>query len=155
MKSIKFFFFSLLFLSVAAFASDLADYPADKFFGDIFETVKAFGGMPWTLKIAAIVTLVISSMKVSFVRPLWDKLGWAKGIVWAVLSVLVGIVTLSSGGNLTFAGVAAYLFAGAGAVILHELLDSLKGIPGVGGVYLSIIEFAQKLLKAPPQVESK
>jgi len=143
------FFAVLLFLvalPVRALADDGADVPVDQFLAQVFELIKSFGGMSWTLKIAGIVLLVIASMKVSFLRPLWDKLGQWKAFAAPMLGLLAGILSLQP---ITLTGVVAYLFAGAGAIVLHELLDAVKAMPWVGAMFKSIIELVQKLLKKP------
>jgi hypothetical protein len=119
----------------------------EQFLVMVFENVKAFGGLSWTLKIATIVLLLIGSMKVSALRPYWDKLGSLKAFAAPVLSLVAGILSLSVGGSITLSGVTAYLFAGAGAIILHELLDAIKKAPGIGPMYIIGIEFMQKFLK--------
>jgi hypothetical protein len=88
-------------------------------------------------------------MKVSFIRPLWDKLGWGKALVAPVLGIAGGLLSIQ---EFSFQAIIAYMFAGAGAIVLHQMLDGLKGIPGIGGWFVSVVEFLQKLLKAPPKV---
>lgn len=147
----KIFVFGLVFLiSMTCFADGpVIDIPIDQFFNQVIDMIKQFGGIPWTLKVASIIALIISSMKVSFVRVFWDKLGWIKPFVASILGLIAGILVLVNSGNVSFAGVIAYMFAGAGAVILHEMLDSIKGIPGIGPTYVSIIDFIGGLLKKP------
>lgn len=147
-------FLSVFLFTFYSWASDMELIPADQFFNQVLQAVKDFGGIPWTLKIASIITLIISTMKVSFIRPLWEKLGWIKGIVAPVLGLAGGILILVSEGHFSISGLFAYMFAGAGAIVLHEMLDGLKQIPGIGSTFLSIIEFAQSALKAP-KPESK
>ena len=144
--SLVLFFLLLVLKGISiAHAAD-ADIPVDQFLNLVLEAVKNFGGIPWTLKIASILTLILSTMKVSFMRPLWDKLGWAKALAAPVLAIVVGLLSLQP---FSLAGLVAYLFAGAGAIVLHQMLDGVKGIPGVGGAFVSVIEFLQKMLKAP------
>jgi hypothetical protein len=140
--------FAAIQISIVCYAGD-ESMPTDQFFSLILEAVKAFGGIPWTLKIASIITVVISSMKVSFIRPFWEKLGWIKGIVAPLLGLLAGILLLTKEQSLTLPGVFAYMFAGAGAIVLHEMLDGVKAIPGIGDAFVSIINFLQNVLKAP------
>lgn len=121
----------------------------EQFLGMIFEQVKAFGGLSWTMKVAAFLTILIGSMKVSALRKYWDKLGPYKAFASPVLSLALGVITLGVAGQISASGVFAYLFAGAGAIILHELLDAVKALPGVGPAYKAAIEFFQRYLKAP------
>lgn len=144
--SLVLFFLLLILKGISISYAGDGDVPIDQFLNLVLEAVKNFGGIPWTLKIASILTLVLSTMKVSFMRPLWDKLGWGKMLAAPILALAVGLLSLQ---QFSFAGLVAYLFAGVGAIVLHQMLDGVKGIPGVGGVFLSIIEFVQKMLKAP------
>lgn len=138
----------VMLFSAITFAQETVPIPVDTvegFFSQVLTFVKQFGGLPWVLKVAGIAAILISTMKVSVLRELiWDKLGNAK--VWAapLLGLLFGVASLGS--NLNWASALAYVSAGAGAIILHELLDSVKGIPGIGSIWLSIIEVIQKIL---------
>lgn len=144
---VSFAFIATIIFAVSklAFAAD-ADLPADQFFGQVIDAIKAMGGLPWAAKFGAVILLLVSSMKVSFLRPLWDKLGAAKA--WAALGLALvgGILMLSVEGKLTLAGVVAYVVAGGGAVIMHELLDTVKAIPGLGSVWIAVIDLLSKLL---------
>lgn len=115
------------------------------FFDQVLSSVKAFGGMPWMLKVATVMVLVLSSMKVSFLAPLWAKLGALQSWAGMLLGLVSGILMLGVNGGFSWAGVAAYMFAGAGAVILHELLDSLKALPGLGPIWVSLIDLFEKI----------
>jgi hypothetical protein len=121
--------------------------PAD-FLTQIMKAIQDFGGLPTVLKIASIIMLIISSMKVSLLRKLlWDKLGdGLKPWIAPLLGLIAGILGLASDGEITLATVFAYISAGAGAIILHELLDSVKKIPGIGPVYQTIIDLIQAAL---------
>lgn len=101
-------------------------------------------------ELSAGIALVVSSLKVSFLRPLWDKLGDFK--IWAgpVLGLVAGF--FSMGTSLTLEAALAYLTAGAGAIFMHEILDMVKKIPGIGAVWLQIIDVIKLLLRAPPAV---
>ena len=151
MKKFLFLVFSaFFFLGATAFAQDVEVPPVD-FLNQILELIQDFGGLSWLAKIAAVLAIIISSMKVSFLKVYWDKLGEAK--VWAapILSVAFGIISLgvSDGSEITWAGVFAYMTAGAGAIFLHEILDSVKAIPGIGSIWVSIIDFIKIVLRAP------
>ncbi len=147
-------FVGTFLFSMLCFAAD-TDLPVDQFFSQVFDLVKSFGGIPWTLKIAGVITILISTMKVSFIRPYWDKLGWLKGFSGAILGLIAGALVMMSAGTVTLAGLAAYFFAGAGSVVVHQMLDSLKMAPFIGSGMLSVIEFISGLLKAPAKEEIK
>jgi hypothetical protein len=107
------------------------------------------GGLSWAAKIAAVITLVVSSMKVSFLRGLiWDRLPsfLPKVIVAPALSLVAGTLLMVSGSGFSWSGLGAYLFAGLGSVILHELLDGIKNLPGIGATVQMVIGVIQGLL---------
>lgn len=117
--------------SVAPTVAPAPEIPVADFLSQVLDAVKGFGGLPWVAKIAALITLILSSMKVSFLRQLvWDKIGALKPWLAPGLGLLAGILALGKGINL--ASAIAYISAGAGAIIFHELLDSLKAAPGLG-----------------------
>lgn len=140
------FTFLMPFLALAE-SQPVPDLPPGEFFAQVIEVIKQFGGLPTVLKIAAVITLLISSMKVSFLRELfWEKLGQAKAWVAPLLGLIAGILGLAHDGPLTWPVAFAYLSAGAGAIILHELLDSIKALPGLGEIYVKVIDLVQKAL---------
>lgn len=112
----------------------------------ILDAVQKFGGAPWVMKIALICLILTALMKVSFLQPLWAKLGAFQAMVAPLLAAIGGIISMSP---ITLPGVLAYLSAGAGAIVLHELLDASKGIPGIGAGYVSAINFVEGILGAP------
>jgi hypothetical protein len=145
-------FMPILVLAQAASPTPIpAEIPVTDFFAQLLQTIKELGGVPWVGKIALIITLIISSMKVSFLNDLlWSKLGGWKAAVAPVLGLIAGLLSMAaSPGGITLSGVIAYVSAGAGAIILHEIFDLLKLIPGVGPMWASVIDFIQGLLGGP------
>lgn len=140
--------FSMMFFSAMVLAQETVPLPAesvDGFFTQVLTFVKQFGGLPWVLKIAGIAAILISTLKVSVLRELiWDKLGNAKAWAGPLLGLIFGLASLGS--ELNWASALAFVSAGAGAIILHELLNTVKAIPGIGSVWLSVIEVIQKIL---------
>lgn len=134
--------------SVVGFAQSAPVLEPQDFMAQVMEFVKGWGGFTTLFKISGIIALVVSSMKVSFLKELlWDKLGAFKVWVAPVLGLIAGVLGLGAGGaELSAAVVFAYLTAGGGAIILHELLDSVKAIPGIGPVWVSFIGIVQGLL---------
>jgi hypothetical protein len=146
------FAISIYMLFNAAHAQDIVLAPTD-FMTQVLEAIKSFGGLGWMLKVSAVLTVILSSMKVSFFRGLiWDKLGALKPWLAPVLGLCAGVLTLGAGGSITLAGVMAWASAGAGAVILHELLDTVKAIPGLGPMWVSAIDLISGLLGGAPKV---
>lgn len=123
--------------------------PSD-FFSEVVIAIQKFGGAPTMLKIALIILLIVSSMKVTVINKwVWSKLGAAQTWIAPLLGLVAGLLDLAGSGQLTLASLAAYMSAGAGAIILHELLDGLKTIPGIGPVWLTLIAFLEKKLGGP------
>lgn len=145
-------YFGMLFAALALMVPVLAFAqviePMD-FFTQVLNAIKSFGGLPWMGKVSSLVLILVSSMKVSFLKPMWDKLGAAKAWAGPVLGLIGGILSLGMDGNITLAGVLAYVSSGAGALILHELLDTVKAIPGLGSMYVAVIDYIKSKLGAP------
>jgi hypothetical protein len=133
-----------------AFADGGVVDPAD-FLGQVLEAIRGMGGVSMLLKISAVLVLVVSSMKVSFLNDIfWSKLGAAKVYVAPALGLLAGLLGLGAHGQpVSAALVFAYLMSGGGAVFLHEILDSIKLIPGLGHVYLVLIQLIEKFAFGP------
>lgn len=137
---------STFFVCFYAFAGDNVVAPQD-FLVLVLDAIKGFGGLSWVLKISVIITILISSMKVSFLNQmLWSKLGAFKAWAAPILGLIAGILSLAQGGEITLVAVFAYISAGAGAIILHEILDSVKSLPGIGASWLWIIELISAAL---------
>ena len=142
-------FVLIVLFSVSALAQDVV-LPAD-FFSQVLQAIKDFGGLSVLLKISAVITLIVSSMKVSYLNQLiWSRLGSLQVYLAPVLGLIGGALGLGVGGvPVTAASVFAYVSAGAGAVFIHEILDTLKKIPGIGPVYVTIIDLISGALKGP------
>lgn len=110
------------------------------FLNQVLSVIQGFGGLSFMLKASAIITLTIASMKVTALNQLiWSKLGSFQAWLAPILGLVAGILSIGSSGPLTLAKIFAYMSAGAGAVVLHELLDTIKAVPGLGAIYVSII----------------
>ena len=105
----------------------------------------------WLAGAVALIYLIIGTMKNSAIRGmLWDKLGAAKVLVAPILSfIMVEIVALSSGQGFTFKSIMLSLVTGAGAIALYEIMAAVKSIPGIGPVWVSVIDFIGKILQKP------
>lgn len=146
-----------LLLGTFVFATDpVPPLPPTDFLTMVLDYIKSFGGISWVLKISGIITIIIASMKVSFLNDLiWSKLNGFKAWLAPILGIIMGVVSLSLSGQLTFAGVLAYFAAGAGAVVLHELLDTIKAIPGLGAIYVAIINAIEAALGGGTQKKGR
>lgn len=113
------------------------------FLSQVLKFIQDFGGLPKMAKIAGVVLLVVESMKVSFLKPQWDKLGAYKMLVAPALGVVAGLVMLPS---LNLEAAMAYLLAGAGAILLHDLLQAVKGLPGVSLVAQKVLDILSSLI---------
>ncbi len=122
--------------------------PAADFFAQVLTAIHALGGLSLLLKVSLIITLLVSSMKVSALNDLlWKPLGAAQPWVAPFLGLLAGVMGLGAGGvPVTLPLVFAYVSAGGGAVFLHEMLDSLKKVPVLGPLHVRAIEIYKKTL---------
>lgn len=117
------------------------------FLTQVLDFIKAWGGISFTFKMAGIVALLIGSMKVSFLSPIWNWFGRGKVFVAPTLGFLAGILAL---GPFSWTKVFAFSLSASGAVILNEILNGLKGFPGFGPMYMTTIEFLSSILGGPP-----
>ncbi len=131
------------------------DASAD-FFSKLMSTIQGFGGLSTLAKVTAVIVLLIASVKVSFLNQLvWSKLGAYQSLIAPLLSVVAGVLGLFGGGaHVSPISVLAYLSAGVGAVGLHELLDDIKALPGVGPAWVSAISVIESALGGASQPKS-
>lgn len=117
------------------------------------DALKDFDLLAAHMKVAVVLTILISAVKLSMLRPLWDKLGGFKVLVAPALSLALALVQALGGQPLTKVAVLNALVIGAGAVALHEFLDALKGVPVVQDKFGPVIDLVKKLLSGvKPQV---
>lgn len=145
---------TLTFVGVFAFAQDVAAENTDaSFFTNLFSYLKSLFDdtvkVSTMAKISGGIVLLISTMKVSFLKPLWEKLGDKKDWLAPALGLVAGIVGMFVNGSVDFNIVLAALASGALAPYVHDLLDQVKKIPGLGQIWLTIIDFIKVILKAP------
>lgn len=115
----------------------------DLFLQQVLKFIADFGGLSEMAKISGILLILVESMKVSPLSGVWAKLGNYKVLVGPVLSLAAGLVMLKP---VTAEGVLAYLLMGAGAAILHDLLNALKGLPGVSLLVQKIVDVILSLV---------
>lgn len=148
--------FVILF-SVCAYAlADNSVLSPKDFLSQVWDVVQSMGGLHWAMKVSAIIVLVIASLKVSFLNDLiWSKLGELKAWIAPVLGIVSGVLLLLAQGQLSLPGVFAYFSAGVGALALHELLDTIKSVKGIGPVYVGLIDAIEKALGGPASQGAK
>ena len=150
MKQVKFLvLFSMLIYSVSLFAQVVPteELPVDKLFEMLLGLVTSWKTMGTPVKITAIIFLLIATMKNSFARKyVWDKLGWAKILVAPVLSMIAFAVTISPFNLKT---VVLALVFGAGASYLANVVKAIREIPGLGTVWVQVMDWIGNLLGKP------
>lgn len=120
----------------------------DQFIADAITAVGQFGqaGMPVGLKIALITLMIIALMKVSVLSSFWAKLGNFQAILSPILAIAIGYIFYSNGAPFQWSTTLAFFASGVGATGLHEVLDMIKAIPGLGSAYVSIINLIEGAL---------
>lgn len=127
-----------------------------KFIQLALDQSEKFGSFPWAAKIASLMLLVISSFKVTrggwvpVLSKLWPEADGKKPIAVLVASLVLGVLMTGAAGQITMAGVLQYVGAGAGSMLIHEILDKVKLIPGLGPVYVSAIKTIEAILGKKP-----
>ena len=140
--------FALVFGATYALAETAPISPVD-FLGQVLQAILSFGGLSWMAKVSSVIMLIIASMKVSVLNQwIWSKLGAFQAWLAPILGLVAGVINVLVGGG-NFASVLAFMTAGAGAIILHELLDTIKAIPGLGAFWVQIITGIEKYLGGP------
>lgn len=151
-------FLSVVFVCGYAFAQDGSVMEPQDFFVQIIQAVQKIGGLSTLGIISLVITLLVSSLKVSFMNDLlWSKLGDLKFWVAPLLAAVGGFLQqIATTGGFTWAALFVFLTAGTGAVFVHEILDLIKKIPGIGPMYIMIINLIQATLGGPkPQALKK
>ncbi len=131
--------------------SSLPSVDLNQFLSDVMATMQKLGGLPWSLKVASASLILVAAFKVSVLDDLlWKKLGGLQAFAAPTLALVSGLAIMLAQGQLTLAGAGAYLISGAGAIALHELLDAMKMIPGLGPIYVSMITLIESKLGGNP-----
>lgn len=155
----KNFITTLFLLTLGIFSFNVFAQSTDDlgFFQKVFEYIAQFGGLTWAGKVAGGIFLLIGAFKVSFLSKAFDFLKEYKPLVPIALALIAGIVSLAidPSQKITWAGVTAYILAGGGAILLNQLLDMVKALPGVGKVVVAVIDFLQIFLRSSSPLESK
>lgn len=171
MKTIKYAFIALMMFPILGYGADAAapaaspeavvaavnpvvavpDVSNMDLLGMMLKLFSSWQSAGMLAGMSALVMLIIASLKNSMLRAMvWDKLKWGKVFVAPVMSiVLVFMGMMAKGMTIDGKAVLAALFVGGGAVALHEILDGLKQVPGIGGIWVNLIDMAGKLLGKP------
>lgn len=94
--------------------------------------------------IMAIITILIGVLKNSALRGyFWDKLGWFKVLLAPALGMIYCLLAVKQAGSTEYM---AAMLMGFGSTSLHELLDGIKQIPGLGPTYVAVIDIVGGIL---------
>jgi hypothetical protein len=105
-----------------------ATVTADAFFANIAAAMPGFSALNTWFKIALVLLLLDCSLKVSFLTPLWNKLGTKfDSLAPVVFSLLAGLCLMAGTNGLSLKGVLSYLSVGVGASGLAAIITDLSG----------------------------
>lgn len=142
------FIFTLLFTTIV-FAQDAA-ISLGQFIDQIIQDAFALKGESDKMamvvgSLALLVRALLSTMKVSILRPLvWDKLSDnQKSFAPIVLSFLLSLLMVKP---LTISAVIVACVSGSAAIPLHHFMKAIEGLPGVNKSVMMVIQLAQKYL---------
>lgn len=157
LKRSLFALFAFLFIGAGVALAADGDLSVGDFFASIMKYAGEFKDLALKYKIAGALTIILSTIKVSFLREkLWDKWGSAKVLVAPIVGVIIGILMME---HITFKGILDYMVSiGGGAIVLHQLLDALKSKLVKYQWAQSLIGFIQGVLPGgllAPEVEKK
>jgi hypothetical protein len=143
---------SLIFMSTLLYAADaVVVSPDTDFINAVFALVKGWGGLSSAVKISSVITLVISTFKVSYFKGIWNSLkitinGKVVSFQMLAVPVLSIVIGLIGQGNISLQAIVAYCVMGAGAVYFHELLDIIKELPIASPIFKVIMSVITSIL---------
>ncbi|NDC22523.1 MAG: hypothetical protein EBZ49_00110 [Proteobacteria bacterium] len=100
----------------------------------IFQIIKSFGqfqGMQASIIASTMLTLLISSIKVSPLSGLWDRLGQFKVLAAPIMSMAIAALAIKP---FSMEAMMTAFITGAGSVAVHEFLSAAKSIPGMSKI---------------------
>ena len=109
----------------------------------VISYIFGFNSVPEYAKNSVLVLVVIGLLKSSAALPLWNKLGNFKVLAAPLLSMLLSLVGVNP------FSMSESFISGALAIALHEMLDALKAMPGIGPKYQALIAVVERLLRSP------
>ncbi len=144
-----------VFFSFAAVAADVvpvAEMEIGQLIMGVVSAVAGFfskdvGSTEWYVRLAPLVTLLLSALKSSKLSGIWNWMGDFKAYAAPLLSLLLVVMgMLGQGQAITIGTILSALGAGLGSIAIHELLDTLKRIPGLNGWIATFIDIVKGLL---------
>lgn len=128
-------------------ADVVEEVPVTTIVAQLMKVVTDWKSFGWQMGLMALITLLLSTIKNSFLRGLiWDKLGSMKVFAAPALSLIIVLLGMN---EWNLGGVFVALTTGMGAVALHQVFDAIKAMPGIGSIPLAAADMLGKLLKAP------
>lgn len=136
-------------VAAPAAASPVAEPGISEIFQGLVKAFSDFKALGWQAGLAALIMVLISSMKNSLLRQwIWSKVpDWAKILVAPLLSLIA--FGLAMGKDFSGAAFWAAITTGVAAVYMHELLDGLKKAPFVGEKWQWLVDVVGKFFKKP------
>lgn len=137
----------------APVAAAVAEPGVAEIFQGLVKAFQDFQALGWQAGLAALIMVLISSMKNSLLRQfIWSKVpDWAKILVAPLLSLIA--FGLAMGKDFSGAAFWAAVTTGIAAVYMHELLDGLKKAPFVGEKWKWLVDVIGKFFKKPEVVK--
>jgi hypothetical protein len=139
-----------LFGALAFAQATLPEIPAEPTFSysiaQFVELFKNWSLLSVQMKVASVLVILVGLVKNSALSPLFDKLGKFKALVAPLLMLIAAFMYVQP---FTLATAIAAITTGVAAGYFHQVLDMVKAIPGLGPVYVKIIEFIGGYLGAP------
>lgn len=140
-------------------ASPIIDFGT--FVKDASLTFSSMGALSGAMKIVCGIMLLLALAKVSadgkvpLLSSIWPQSDALKAWMAPILGLALGILMLGANGAITMAGVLTYASVGSGAIALHEILDTVKALPGLGAGYVAVINVIEGVLGGnPPAAKS-
>lgn len=146
----KYLLFLLLFISFMCLGQSPLPVTSGDDFAVIFgQIVKLFGQwnvLSYQYKISAILLIIVSLIKHSALRPLWDKLGKYKALLAPVLSLIAFLFLVQP---FTFQTFIAAITTGAAASYFSQVIKMLKDIPQLNIIMTIFSDILDFILKRP------
>lgn len=118
-----------------------------QFIDQVYAALQNFGTLSVLLKASVILTLLISAWKVSVFQPFWNFFGNFKAFVPPTFMVGVVVVqSLISSGKVNWNTVGVAIVVGLTSAGFHDILCDLKSLPGVGPLFIKVIDLIEAFL---------